>query len=1162
MFVSSSVVKNMFLVQNEGFPDRVVAQSEDGIIRILCPSNAKAITTNLPLLETDHIKSIAYSSKINRMYMMHESGEIWVAATNFNPCVVVDIWKDGLHKEECSCIVLFIGNYLPKQESHSNYDRTKGYVFLFGGTRNGQLILYGKEGTIEYRYQLHAGEITDLVTDYEQQILLSAGRVDPLNREIITVKVSILTTVIPCKINNIDNTICAVSEDFAIHMYSFILKTHDYKVIPVHIRSDDHTDTVTSLCSIPDLSVFVSSSLDRTLRVWDTFNSLIREIKFQHPIDSICVINFKGDLLISMQNRLDLMNYSRYLPPGYVLTVKNIEQKAEISENSIPFDESLDILNQILQQKIKKRPPREIFFDFFQEVNLITNENLQPLQNQSLAFADNTQIEEKEKILYEKLKELQSRRKAFMDTVKTSLPQPPDLKETLALKVEDDTKLDNDKEKVSVDSAKAITFESSNPESFENKKMEENFKAYLRFKKFETANEKTEEFEIPENWTPFSPLSRSTENLLSTVAQMKTDTQNNEPPIENEINLDLPAFETNEPGNKLPNSAEKLNEIDKVTDNTPEATKLPEPILPPTLKKLVRKHKELKVAPDGLVPNSLLYKSVEEWKNTHKSFKIGEKNMVFNNKKPKEEKIEKVDEGIKKKSDEYKARLKKMLEDKKKEEHEEEEVPPAPKEKEDDDSENKIEVTVVRSRLPPNKLHNVTFGMSTTLPEIKIPKIVERAMKYSWINDEMLFHLSPGENGSKKRYNRLKVIPDGNSMMKLTLDILQKSTDFKIRNEAIQYINWIYEEFGFSDKKSMVDYMVNYLQEGVINVELSNEEVEYRSSLMDMIDDFAMDNVTTIPALLVYLNSSCLKLKDKARARLSTLGLVSPESEHLTTALFNLYLSASKKASIPDAEAAKNPPETLTNVTSLSKKSLVSLDTNQAQIKKAPIPDWIKMQLKSQLIKSATDPAIVKKLNKWTGETSWGSQRSPQQSAKKESSRISKTVETRMSQPEREDPNKNDDQSGAAESNEPEPIKRNEIEIFKSPDISDLINCLNNFISNSEKRAAKAEAERLEKIAKEALEAEKIRKEMEKRAEAEALRQKKLAEMKAQKEARDARKNKRRENEQSETARIDKFPHIVSRAKTGHTHQSHCHESRETIQVDLSEYSPERLINF
>lgn len=30
---------------------------------------------------------------IDRMYLMLDNGEVWVIATNFNPCIVVDIWK-------------------------------------------------------------------------------------------------------------------------------------------------------------------------------------------------------------------------------------------------------------------------------------------------------------------------------------------------------------------------------------------------------------------------------------------------------------------------------------------------------------------------------------------------------------------------------------------------------------------------------------------------------------------------------------------------------------------------------------------------------------------------------------------------------------------------------------------------------------------------------------------------------------------------------------------------------------------------------------------------------------------------------------------------------------------------------------------------------------
>ncbi|KAJ1567307.1 hypothetical protein HK096_010295, partial [Nowakowskiella sp. JEL0078] len=119
---------------------------------------------------------------------------------------------------------------MPHQDTPFHYDVTKGYAFLFGGTRNGQVLVYGKNGVVQDRFQLHSGEITQILADSKQQILVTSGT------------------------------------DSTVNMHLFNVFRNEYKMITSHIRSDDHIDTITSLCSIPNLGIFVSASRDCTVK--------------------------------------------------------------------------------------------------------------------------------------------------------------------------------------------------------------------------------------------------------------------------------------------------------------------------------------------------------------------------------------------------------------------------------------------------------------------------------------------------------------------------------------------------------------------------------------------------------------------------------------------------------------------------------------------------------------------------------------------------------------------------------------------------------------------------------------------------------------------------------------------------------------------------------
>ncbi|KAJ3119369.1 hypothetical protein HK100_000345 [Physocladia obscura] len=141
--------------KSQGLPSRLLARSEDGVIRIVSPSSGKVITTSLPLLESDSVKDIAYSSKIDRMFLLVENNEILVIATSINPCIVTDIWASANSaRENIKCLLVFEGEFKEHEPVLPKYNRQDGFVFLIAGTGNGQLLFYGTDGQVIARSQV------------------------------------------------------------------------------------------------------------------------------------------------------------------------------------------------------------------------------------------------------------------------------------------------------------------------------------------------------------------------------------------------------------------------------------------------------------------------------------------------------------------------------------------------------------------------------------------------------------------------------------------------------------------------------------------------------------------------------------------------------------------------------------------------------------------------------------------------------------------------------------------------------------------------------------------------------------------------------------------------------------------------------------------------
>jgi hypothetical protein len=76
-----------------------------------------------------------------------------------------------------------------------------------------------------------------------------------------------------------------------------------------HPKTDDHTDCIKNIIGVPKVNVFVSVSQDMTMKVWNEQNTLLRDIVFYDPLETVCLCNPKGDILFGIKDRVDIIRY-------------------------------------------------------------------------------------------------------------------------------------------------------------------------------------------------------------------------------------------------------------------------------------------------------------------------------------------------------------------------------------------------------------------------------------------------------------------------------------------------------------------------------------------------------------------------------------------------------------------------------------------------------------------------------------------------------------------------------------------------------------------------------------------------------------------------------------------------------------------------------------
>jgi hypothetical protein len=328
------------------------------VIRMISPETGKTLTNTLPLLETDCVRDLALSTAINRLFLLLETGDFWVMDTTVNPCELLAVWKA---REQCSLITL------------CEVKNASGQLvsLLFGATSNGQILLFGHNGNVRYRTQIHTSSIINLAIDRHQAFIVTGSldrtiRISSINqsrREIVSCIACInLKTYLPALVSFVGLNYAVCSEEGVVHMFELVENRtrvisagstkkrlmYSCNEIPDHLRSDDHVEAITCISPIPMLDLFVTCSRDGSIKVWDMFNTLVREILYDSPIDTMTVTSGYGDLVFGINERVDKIKAKFYLPPGFT----NINKAGYV-----------EIIKDIIVRKKRMDPEEPILFD-------------------------------------------------------------------------------------------------------------------------------------------------------------------------------------------------------------------------------------------------------------------------------------------------------------------------------------------------------------------------------------------------------------------------------------------------------------------------------------------------------------------------------------------------------------------------------------------------------------------------------------------------------------------------------------------------------------------------------------------------------------------------------------------------------------------------------
>jgi uncharacterized cupredoxin-like copper-binding protein len=465
----------------------------------------------------------------------------------------------------------------------------------------------------------------------------------------------------------------------------------------------------------------------------------------------MCVINPLGDLLISMDNKMDVIKSFEYIPPGIQAITDCASHEIQNVQDlePIPFDDNYNILSDYKRSLINHyqfirdfgtghaKPSKNIRYMNFVRPNEMTHKGLvtNPWLNKSgYTWKSNY----KETIDEYRCTSLLNRLQVLMEQRSKILKSA---KYRLELEMLHQDKMDN------------ILYEE-----------------YQKYSKFKALKDKYEQTISKRNFGTIDIADINEENnynnsLLSTIkskgSKNSVDLFNFLHSVDPEI-YDMPIIDQFRPmtpdSELLPitqsdSAALKSKECIHEKDNVAIPTNVVEPVILPKIQR-VKKNLGIQLAPDGQIANSTIGKIILDWSSKHNKFQAlaGQNVRKVLKKTNTLTKDLIVDE-----NDALKSKWKKMMDDKVKEKEVEEvclegetgselELKKNVKDGKDSTEEDKV-VETIKKEIPILD-HGIGFRarrekVKDVVPQLdSYPKLIEQAITYNWMPlDEVKFYI-------------------------------------------------------------------------------------------------------------------------------------------------------------------------------------------------------------------------------------------------------------------------------------------------------------------------------------------------------------------------------------------------------------------------------------
>ncbi|XP_053386363.1 uncharacterized protein LOC123538280 isoform X11 [Mercenaria mercenaria] len=378
-----SETKRLMCCRGIDRPNRILASTEDGSVRLFSPITGLTLTVIYPMPSFQVLMSFAYDIHQDRLHTVLTGGKVIVYNTATNPCKAEELWTPKSEDERVN-ILLLVSVEFPCE------DGTDADNLVFAGLENGQIILSDAiVCSLNRPVQAHEGAVIclenclyasgDRPGSGDTSAMILSGGTDKFvkvwkvlidascRRPIVR-----LSLVFKVPLPSIPQHICMYSMNLWVSIQAESKKGKIWKLVlyrfvqigskltelgqmknllnmkyvltarqMTHQEDEDHVAEMTSIDLCPFLNIVMTSGKDGFVKIWSGQNELIREMNFATPIYATCFANNRGDILVGYGTHICSISVANYLPLDYLKEVSSVTKsfiEDDVRELPVKFD--------------------------------------------------------------------------------------------------------------------------------------------------------------------------------------------------------------------------------------------------------------------------------------------------------------------------------------------------------------------------------------------------------------------------------------------------------------------------------------------------------------------------------------------------------------------------------------------------------------------------------------------------------------------------------------------------------------------------------------------------------------------------------------------------------------------------------------------------------